>query len=145
MILSNNHVLANLNAGQLGDCICQPGPYDGGHCPADQVAILERFVPIQFGGATNYVDCATGWAWPDRVPREHMFVRNGVPQYFPTGTTPVAAVAGMQVGKSGRTTQLTSGRISAVGATIRVGYGSGGVAVFADPLAVRAASGDNLY
>jgi hypothetical protein len=30
MALSNNHVLANVNAGVFGDCIVQPGPYDGG-------------------------------------------------------------------------------------------------------------------
>lgn len=33
MILSNNHVLANSNNAAYGDCICQPGPYDGGACP----------------------------------------------------------------------------------------------------------------
>jgi len=51
MILSNNHVLANCNICKVGDCICQPGPYDGGKCPADQVAILESWVPINFAGA----------------------------------------------------------------------------------------------
>lgn len=72
MILSNNHVLANSNAAAIGDCVAQPGPIDGGRCPADQVAVLERFVPINFAGGANVVDCATAWAWPDRVRRELM-------------------------------------------------------------------------
>jgi hypothetical protein len=142
MILSNNHVLANSNSGAINDCICQPGPYDGGRCPADQVAVLEKFIPIRFGGPVNYVDCATGWAWPDRVRRELMYIRGGAIQYFRAGSTPVGSVPGLAVGKTGRTTQLTSGRVTAVGATIRVIYGSAGVAVFADQIAIRAASGD---
>jgi hypothetical protein len=142
MILSNNHVLANSNAASIGDCISQPGPYDGGRCPADQVAVLEKLIPIRFGGPINYVDCATGWAWPDRVRRELMYLQAGAVRYFRVGGTPVAAVPGLAVGKSGRTTQLTSGRVTAVGVTIRVSYGSAGSAVFSDQMAIRAASGD---
>lgn len=56
MVLSNNHVLANSNNAVFGDCICQPGPADGGRCPADQIAILERFVPINFAGGVNFKD-----------------------------------------------------------------------------------------
>ena len=54
----------------------------------------------------------------------------------------MAPVLGMQVGKTGRTTQLTSGRITAVGVTINVNYGGGRVGHFVDQVAVRAASGD---
>jgi hypothetical protein len=143
MILSNNHVLADVNAGPLGVSILQPGPYDGGHHPADQVAILERFVPISFAaGASNVVDCATGWAWPDRVRRELMYISGGVTRLFRVGAAPVAPSVGMQVGKSGRTTQLTNGRITAVGVTINVNYGSGRIARFVNQIAVRAAQGD---
>jgi hypothetical protein len=142
MILSNNHVLANSNAAVFGDCICQPGPYDGGRCPADQVAILERFIPISFSGSCNYVDAATAWCWPDRVRRELVYLRGGSPFYFRIGSTPVAPVLGRAVGKSGRTTQLTSGRITAVGVTVNVNYGGGRIARFCDQIAVRANSGD---
>ncbi len=48
-ILSNNHVLANSNLGQIGDPIWQPGKYDGG-TSADQIATLDRFIPIGFPG-----------------------------------------------------------------------------------------------
>src|SRR5262245_61374534 len=44
-ILSNNHVLANSNAGAPGDPILQPGPFDGGVDPADRIATLSRFIP----------------------------------------------------------------------------------------------------
>jgi hypothetical protein len=137
LILSNNHVLANVNAGAYGDCIVQPGPYDGGVCPRDQVAILERFVPINFtAGAQNYVDCATGWAWSARVRREFL------PSLFRVGSVPVAPYLGMPVGKSGRTTQLTSGRVTALSATINVNYGGGRVATCADQMAIQAQSGN---
>lgn len=143
MILSNNHVLANSNAGRLGDSIIQPGRADGGITPRDQVAILERFVPINFAaGSFNYVDCATGWAWPDRVRRELMYLSGGNPVFFQTGTNPVAPAMNMIVGKTGRTTQLRQGRITAVGVTVNVNFGAAGVAQFRDQFAVRAASGD---
>ncbi|MDN5344119.1 MAG: hypothetical protein PWQ18_230 [Clostridia bacterium] len=50
LILSNNHILANISNGRdgrarIGDPILQPGPYDGGS--KDQViGYLERFIPI---------------------------------------------------------------------------------------------------
>ena len=143
LVLSNNHVIALTNNGRFGDCIPQPCPLDGGKCPADQIAILERFVPINFAsGAVNYVDCATGWCWPARVRRELVYVSAGVRRYFRIGSVPVPPVLGMAVGKYGRTTQLTSGRVTGVGVTVNVGYGGGRVAHFRDQIAIRAHSGD---
>jgi hypothetical protein len=142
MILSNNHVLANSNAARLGDCIVQLGPYDGGRCPADQIAILERFVAINFSGGTNYVDCATGWAWPDRVRRELMYLSGGSPVYFRVGASPIAPAVNMVVGKTGRTTQLRQGRITAIGVSVNVNYGGGKVGHFRDQIAIRGLSGD---
>lgn len=141
MILSNNHVLANSNGGVFGDCICQPGTADGGSCPADQIAVLERFVPINFAGGANFVDCATGWCWPDRVRRELVHLVGGVPQFFRIGSVPVAPVLNMAVGKSGRTTQLTRGTIIDVSASINVSYGVGRVALFQDQISIRGTGG----
>lgn len=141
MILSNNHVLANSNGAVFGDCIVQPGPVDGGKCPQDQVAILERFVPISFGGGSNYVDCATGWAWPERVRRELVYLSQGAPAYFRISNALATPVLGMLVGKSGRTTQLTQGRITGLGATINVNYGNGRIALFRDQIAIEGISG----
>jgi hypothetical protein len=142
MILSNNHVLANSNAARIGDCIVQPGPADGGRCPADQIAILERFVRINFSGGINYVDCATGWAWPDRVRRELMYLSGGRPVYFRVGSSPIAPAINMVVGKTGRTTQLRQGRVTAIGVSVNVNYGGGKVAHFRDQIAIRGLSGD---
>jgi hypothetical protein len=145
LMLSNNHVLANVNNATYGDCICQPGPYDGGSCPNDQVAILERFVPIQLGGATNYVDCATGWCWPDRVRPEIGYVADGL-NLFHIGKQVVAPALGMMVGKSGRTTQLTSGQISALNWSGKVSYGEAGEAYFENQIIISgtfSAGGDS--
>ena len=142
LLLSNNHVLANSNNARYGDCIAQPGPFDGGRCPADRIAILERFVPIDFSGAPNFVDCGTGWCWPNLVRRELVFLSGGQQRFFRIGSVPIAPALGMAVGKSGRTTQLTSGRITGVGVTINVNYGSGRIANFRDQIAIRAGSGD---
>ena len=53
MMLSNNHVLANSNDAQIGDPILQPGPFDSGRYPDDQIAVLEDFIPIKFPGDSN--------------------------------------------------------------------------------------------
>jgi hypothetical protein len=143
MVLSNNHVLANTNAGPIGNSVVQPGPFDGGRHPADQIAILERFVPISFAaGAANVVDCATAWAWPDRVRRELMYLSNGAVQTFRVGSQPVAASVGMLVGKTGRTTQLRQGRITAVGVTVNVNFGGGRIARFVNQIAIRGTGAD---
>lgn len=142
LLLSNNHVIANTNNARYGDCIAQQGPFDGGKCPADRIAILERFVPIDFSGAPNFVDCATGWCWPNLVRRELVFLSGGQLKFFRIGSVPIAPALGMAVGKTGRTTQLTNGRITGVGVTINVNYGGGRVANFRDQIAIRAGSGN---
>jgi hypothetical protein len=48
LILSNNHVLANSNAGRPGDAILQPGRKDGG-TDADKIAELVDYVAVNFG------------------------------------------------------------------------------------------------
>jgi hypothetical protein len=141
LVLSNNHVVANSNNAVYGDCIAQPGYYDGGQCPADQIAILERFVPITFGGVTNHVDCATGWCWPDRVRRELVQLSGGVPQYFRISNQPRSPQLGWSVGKSGRTTQLTQGRIVTLNWSGWINY-SGGSAWFAGQFVVQGINGD---
>jgi hypothetical protein len=57
-LLSNNHVLADENAGVVGDAIIQQGSFDGGGAPADTIATLKRFVMITATG--NTVDAAIG-------------------------------------------------------------------------------------
>jgi len=55
MMLSNNHVIANSNNAVFGDCICQPGPYDGDRVtavPPTRLQSRRKFIPIAFGGQT---------------------------------------------------------------------------------------------
>ena len=118
-------MLANSNNAVFGDCTAQRGYFDGGRCPADQIAILERFVPITFGGAPNFVDAATAWAWPDRVRRELTYLSGGSPQLFRISSQPLRPFLGWLVGKSGPTTQLSIGRVVALNWSGWINYGVG--------------------
>lgn len=141
MVLSNNHVLADSNAGAYFDSVIQPGAYDGGQNPGDQIAVLESFVPLKFGGAVNYVDAANAWAWPDRVRKEHIYRYGSGFAYFRMGNTPQYPTLGALVGKSGRTTQLTQGRIVDVNWAGNVNYGTPGLAHFAGQFVVQGVGG----
>jgi hypothetical protein len=146
LMVSNNHVLANSNAAQFGDSIIQPGRADGGVNTADRIAILERFVTINFSpGATNFLDCATGWCWPDRVRRVHVYHRGGsTARFFKIGNTVVEPRVDMVVGKTGRTTDLKKGTIRATGVSINVNYGPAGVAHFRDQFSVQSVSSNDF-
>ncbi len=119
LILSNNHILAAENSGKPGDLILQPGPLDGGVYPSDSVATLERFEPIVFGrSGYNLVDAAVA-----RPTHSRNVTASIIGQIMPRGVD--QAFTGSQVIKAGRTTEVTSGRVTAVNATIAVGYSSG--------------------
>jgi hypothetical protein len=129
-ILSNNHVLAASNAGRLGDAIVQPGPADGGRVPADLIARLAQFVPINFGGPPNQVDCGIAQTSPRLVtPVNKCFGR--------INPTPVGCRLNLLVRKCGRTTQFTRGRITDCTATVRVSYGTAGIALFRNQIVVQ--------
>lgn len=141
LMLSNNHVLANENNCAAGDAIHQPGPMDLPVSPNTQIGILERWVPLDFNGGDNFVDCATAWCVPNAVRKEFIRQNAGAWSYFPVARQPVTATSGLQVGKSGRTTQLTSGRVVDVNASITVGYGHGKIANFKDQITVAGTDG----
>ncbi len=127
-VLSNNHVLANSNQANLGDPIIQPGRVDGGRVPRDVIGRLSRFVPIQFGapgqpGPCNYVDAAIAQVPFHLLDRDIYW--NGYPSSLFKAATP-----GMIVKKTGRTTDFTTGRVTAINATVNVNYGGGNVARF---------------
>lgn len=148
-ILSNNHVLANTGQGSQGDPILQPARYDGGTLD-DQIATLAEWVPLQTGvgqsdcalanlatTALNLVASASGSSTrvqavrtqqvenkvdaalarplaPELVSPEILGI--GLPRGVRQGTL------GTQVQKSGRTTGVTSGRITQVDVTVNVDY-----------------------
>jgi hypothetical protein len=134
-ILSNNHVLANVNDGSPGDAILQPGPIDGGICPDDQVGVLSRFVPIDMQPPTaladqqNVVDCALAEGSIGDLDRG-IFWAGEVRGWRPKANVTVGTV----VRKTGRTTCMTTGRITAVSVTIDINYGSGRLARFSDQI-----------
>lgn len=105
-VLSNNHVLANVNNAQIGDDIYQPGPADGGRPAANKIARLHRYVKINLGtGNSNRVDAAIGELLADATFRRRMCkigVISGSAQ----------AVEDMAVCKHGRTTGYTEGIVT---------------------------------
>ena len=145
-ILSNNHVLANSNAGLIGDPVLQPGPFDGGADPADRIATLARFVPITMNPPTalashnNLVDCALAEGPFHDLSREVYW--NG---YVRGWRRKADVTVGTLVKKTGRTTNLTTGRITAVNATIDVNFGGGKVARFREQIVTTnmSAGGDS--
>jgi len=159
-ILSNNHVLADMNRGQQGDAILQPGAADGG-TTGDRVATLADYVPLDFGTAQpecpiaewsarllNYVAGALGsshqlqvvkrTAGVNRVdaalarPLSPDLVTNEI-LYIGAPSGAGTATLGTEVQKTGRTTSRTQGTITQIDATLRVNYG-GPTALFTGQL-----------
>ncbi|MEU6380474.1 hypothetical protein [Streptomyces sp. NPDC046909] len=145
-ILSNNHILADSNRAQLGSVIVQPGPADGGTDPGDRIATLSRFVPITFAPTVpldqhnNLVDAALGAVSFQDATRDQYF--SGVPRAWRRKAN---VAVGDQVKKTGRTTDITFGRIVAVDTTIDVTYPTIGVARFRDQIVTTnmSAGGDS--
>jgi hypothetical protein len=120
-LLSNNHVFARENSARIGEKIDQPGRYDMSCGPSGQVGTLSRFVKITMKrNANNQVDCAlanisSGISWTSQMAQS---------SYTPTANAKNATV-GMTVKKTGRTTGLTGGTVSAVNVTVNVQYSHG--------------------
>lgn len=160
LILSNNHVLANVNSAPPGDPIIQPGRYDGG-TPEDKVATLVGFVPLDFGGEGASCNVATTVEKILNLVAEKLGSSHRMMAYktSPGENLVDAAVArplnsalvtgqilqigapkgvgkaalGMPVQKTGRTTGYTQGRISQVDVTTSVDY-NGRTASFTNQL-----------
>ena len=167
-ILSNNHVLANCNNASEGDPVLQPGPYDGGVMPGDQIATLYQFIPINFSesqetlsfprlvnSCLNFISrmvCsntrfkAVSIKQTDNLvdaalarPLNDKDVVNEILDIGKiSGTVP--GELGMAIRKRGRTTGLTTGEITQVDVTVTVDYGDGKSAMFTDQLMAGAMS-----
>ena len=129
-VLSNNHVLANSNDASIGDPALQPGPYDGGTAPADQIGTLAAFNTIDFSGGPNSIDAAIALSDATKLgnatPTDDGY---GTPSgaIYGDGNNDgvfddVSALLGLNVQKYGRTTKLTHGQITGVNATVDVCY-----------------------
>jgi hypothetical protein len=108
MVLSNNHVLANENRARRGDMVLQPGPFDGGVRPDDDVAALARFVRLR-KGKPNEVDGAVAAIGKNVELRRQTLSKIG----RLAGLGPEFLDEGAAVAKVGRTTGTTRGRVTA--------------------------------
>jgi hypothetical protein len=120
-ILSNNHVLADVNKAKKGQLIIQPGlvDVDCSKIKSDAVAKFSRTVKIKFGNKTNTIDAAIAAVEPGDVSADILNIGE-------IAGTVVAASPGMSVEKMGRTTCFTTGSISAVGVNGTVNYSETG-------------------
>jgi len=167
-LVSNAHVIANTNKGKPGDPTYYPGVYDGG-TEDDTIGYLDITVPIEMTESkcpianlvvntcnklarvlgskvvipkpirkvTNKVDCAASVVIEDVQVTEEIF-KIGRPK----GTT--EAKLGMEVQKSGRTTEYTKGTIVALDAAVEILYDEG-TAVFEGQIVsdIQSAGGDS--
>ncbi|MBN1992391.1 MAG: trypsin-like serine protease [Anaerolineae bacterium] len=170
-ILSNNHVLANVNQARPGDAIIQPARYDGGTL-ADQVATLAEYIPIDFGGTSSDCNVATGLekalnaiaqalgsqhrmtayrASPGQNLIDVALARPLNPNQFNPEILKIGrpkgvhqATLGTNVQKTGRTTDHTRGQIVQIEVTTSVEY-NGRIATFTDQLMANgmSAGGDS--
>ena len=140
-VLSANHIFANTNRAFLDDAVLQPGSFDGGRAPQDEIATLFDFEPIEFGGVENVIDAAIALTTLEDVDNATPSDGYGVPSSKTVRPRPR-----MRVMKYGRTTGLTKGRIEAINATVDVDYRVG-VARFVRQIIVAgdgfAAGGDS--
>jgi len=116
-ILSNNHVLANVDKLTAGSPIYQPGLLDNGNPNTDQIAALTQAFPLNPSG-TNQVDCAIA---------QVIISTDVTPVPLPqvgqlSSASTVSAAVGMGVEKVGRTTSYTQGTVTDVSAHVQVDY-----------------------
>jgi hypothetical protein len=132
--LSNNHVYALENDARLGSRVLQPGLYDTG-CSLTGNGVLGTLFDYQRIAfrrkANNTIDAAIATATAGTLGTATPGDGYGMPNHV---TAP--AFVSQPVQKYGRTTSLTHGRVTAVGATLLIGYTSG-TARFVDQIIVE--------
>jgi hypothetical protein len=172
MALSNNHVLANSNLGQVGDAALQPGSADGGSQAGDAaIGTLHDFEPLAFCTGfifpvcpqTNLYDAAIAISTPAELgfatpagefgsapgygaPNPQIHPAYGLPDVF--GDETLSTFQQLPVQKHGRSTGLTTGTIDIIQLTVDVCYDEfcSLIARFGDQFAINgafSASGDS--
>jgi hypothetical protein len=127
VVLSNNHILANRDTNlttkaNVGDCITQPGPVDGGTCASDRIATLKRWVPWIEGGDTK-VDAAIAEVVNPSDVVSNIHGIGCIDSWRSVTDADVVSDASDpdNVQKTGRTTDYTTGKIIDVDATFSNG------------------------
>ncbi len=126
VLLSNNHVISNLDTLPALRRIVQPGRFDGGVLPGDVIGALKRHNPVNTVAnpppagtviPTSVVDAAIG-SIDAGIDIDHDVLQIGPAIYELR-----APALNMNVQKRGRTTRLTTnGRITSVGMTFNCTY-----------------------
>jgi hypothetical protein len=136
-LLSNNHVLAKSDRANVGDAIIHPGLIDNNCTPlgagggAEPVATLTDWLPLR-SRSTN-VDAAIAQVNSRAVDAAGRILELGVrqadgrlaaapPGISSTGGRGESARLALKVAKSGRTTGLTCGRVTALDLDVKVNY-----------------------
>ena len=166
MILSNNHVLANVNKGEIGDHILQPGKYDGGKIPADIIATLDDFVEIETVSSSDCILTSAlinFWNWLSGLFGRHSrlssyrdvtnkvdcalampMTAEAIDPFIPdigVVTGIAEPKVGMEVLKRGRTTEVTHGKIESIDNIVNVNMGDGDYAIFEDQTIISGIGG----
>jgi hypothetical protein len=110
-VLSNNHVIANLNQGQENDPIFVPAPAQGGNV----IAALAPYPQVAMGGVPNPYDVALGAIADGTVIDPTMNVIGPL-------NLPAVAPATVAVTKFGASTQQTFGKVDGLNEDINVMY-----------------------
>ena len=133
--LSNNHVYASQNLATIGTAVLQPGIYDGGTSPTDDIGTLFAFEPIVMStSASNVIDAAIARSSTALLGKATPPDGYGLPK-----STTATVKFGAKVMKYGRTTGQTSGIIQGTNTIVNVSYDVG-VARFVGQLLIGGGS-----
>jgi hypothetical protein len=142
-VLSNNHVLADVNRFPVGTRHTQPFSSD----PADVICALSDFEPIRFPSPgsqpRNVIDAAIAAVTDPKLVATGRMLNIG--NYAPGIKAPIP---GMAVTKAGRTTGVTRGTIRAIRVRgVHVNYGSTAqpvIATFDNAITITGAGGQSF-
>ena len=143
LVLSNNHVIANVNQGKVDDDIFMPSPAQDGGAPV--VATLCSYPALVMGGAPNPYDAALGQIAAEAAIDPTMDLIGAL-------QLPEVAPDTVAVTKIGAATQQTTGKVDGTNEDIDVMYNddpdltahlTGQIAIVGDDEAPFSAAGDS--
>lgn len=141
VFLTNSHVAADSGSASRGDTVLQPGPYDGGSAPDDQIGSLLGFNVINASTSAPYPKNRTDSAIVEVEP-DHL--QTDIWELHEDLRTFTDAEVGEVHRKSGRTTGVTEAKCTARHANFNVRYGHGiAKIVDCDVFNAMAAGGDS--
>lgn len=141
-VLSCAHVLAmdgSMNFVPLSTAVWQPGGYDTKPIgAANPVGALTTYTSIQFNapGTTNYADAAYATLTTSNLGKSNAVLNAANTGFVTISGQGVATTPGDTVSKSGRTTGVTTSKVTYTGATVTVWYTSSKYAVFKDQIII---------